>query len=61
MNKGQTQIMPDGTLVPVVTLRDHFAMAALARAMPSTGQVDAFNVAHTAYKVADAMLEEREK
>ena len=57
------QILPDGTLTPVKTLRDEFAMAALGLMGGDVRWANAGEkyIAENAYEIADAMMEARKK
>ena len=57
------QITPDGTIAPVKTLRDEFAMAALGLMGGDVRWANAGEkyIAENAYEIADAMMEARKK
>ena len=57
------QITPDGTIAPVKTLRDEFAMAALGLMGGDVRWANAGKkyIAENAYEIADAMMEARKK
>ena len=63
VDKEPMQILPDGTIAPVKTLRDEFAMAALGLMGGDVRWANAGEkyIAENAYEIADAMMEARKK
>lgn len=57
----QLQILPDGTVMPLVTLRDQFAMAAISGLIVNLQEFNYSDVAVGAYHIADAMMKHREE
>ena len=59
------QILPDGTLTPVKTLRDEIAIAAMESLLLSwldeAVKIDEAKLAEMSYKIADAMMEARKQ
>lgn len=59
------QILPDGTIAPVKTLRDEIAIAAmetlLLSGLDEAVKIDEAKLAETAYKISDAMMEARKQ
>lgn len=59
------QVIPDGTLIPVKTLRDEIAMAAMESLLFSgfdeVAKIDEAKLAEMSYKISDAMMEARKK
>lgn len=59
------QVIPVGTLIPVKTLRDEFAMAAMESLLLSwldeAVKIDEAKLAEMSYKISDAMMEARKK
>ena len=59
------QILPEGTMVTIKTLRDEFAMAAMESLLFSgfdeVAKIDEAKLAEMSYKISDAMMEARKK
>lgn len=59
------QILPEGTMVTIKTLRDEFAMAAMESLLLSwldeVAKIDEAKLAEMSYKISDAMMEARKK
>lgn len=60
-DKSPMQIMPDGTIQPVITLRDQFAMATLTGLITKHGDEGSKAAAEISYRYADAMMKAREE
>jgi len=63
MSEPMMQVMPDGVIAPVITLRDYFAAHALAgwlASFPEGNCTPEFGDAAMAYRMADLMLEARQ-
>ena len=55
------QILPDGTMAPVKTLRDEFAMAALTGLVTRSGVELTVEEIKACYEIADVVMEARKK
>lgn len=64
---GPMQILKDGTIAPVITIRDHFALIAMpyvAETIVNEGAIPPEEkprlIAEFTYKIVDAMMKQRE-
>lgn len=64
MSKGNSPAFPcqdqKKNIYTGMNLRDYFALEAMNAYMRRNGPIDATDIAKTAYKISDAMLDERQ-